>query len=116
MASTFDDISLACLNPAAAVEPDHQVNLTIDFQVTTDGINRGMFNGVPYLSPKVPSLNTLLSMGDLALQEAVYGPQTQAIILNHLDMVEIVLNNLDSGSHPCKSNFYSSLSSSVVLN
>ncbi|KAI9277183.1 Cupredoxin [Phascolomyces articulosus] len=100
MESTFDDITLKCLHPAAAVEPDHQVNLTIDFQVTTDGINRGMFNGLPYFAPKVPSLNTMLSMGNLSYEETVYGPQTQAFVLKHLDMVEIVLNNLDAGAHP----------------
>ncbi|KAI8144831.1 multicopper oxidase-domain-containing protein [Fennellomyces sp. T-0311] len=100
MESDFDDITLRCLEPASAVEPDHQVNLTIDFQVTTDGINRGMFNELPYVAPKVPSLNTMLSMGNLSYEETVYGPQTQAYVLNHLDMVEIILNNLDAGAHP----------------
>ncbi|KAI9498290.1 multicopper oxidase-domain-containing protein [Zychaea mexicana] len=100
MASEFDDLLMNTLVPAAAVEPDHQVNLTIDFQVTTDGINRGMFNEVPYLAPKTPSLNTMLFQGNHSLEKSVYGPQSQAIILNHLDMVEIVLNNLDAGAHP----------------
>ncbi|KAI9311924.1 Cupredoxin [Dichotomocladium elegans] len=100
MASNFTDNILACLEPAAAVEPDHQITLTIDFQVTTDGINRGMFNGLPYILPKTPSLHTMLYQGEYALSPEVYGPQTQAHILKHLDMVEIVLNNLDAGSHP----------------
>ncbi|KAG2222226.1 hypothetical protein INT45_010639 [Circinella minor] len=100
MASQFDDIEFKCLEPAAAVQPDKQVNLTIDFQVTTDGINRGMFNELPYLAPLVPSLNTMLGMGNLSYEKTVYGPQTRAIILDHLSMVEIVLNNLDAGAHP----------------
>ncbi|KAI7854773.1 multicopper oxidase-domain-containing protein [Circinella umbellata] len=100
MDSQFDDIEFKCLEPAAAVQPDKQVNLTIDFQVTTDGINRGMFNELPYLAPLVPSLNTMLGMGNLSYEKTVYGPQTQAIILDHLSMVEIVLNNLDAGAHP----------------
>lgn len=100
--STFDDFKLSPLIPKAAAEPDHQVNLTIDFQVTTDGINRGFFNDLPYLSPKVPSINTLFSEGQDALSSTVYGPQSRAIILDHLDMVEVVLNNLDAGDHPCK--------------
>ena len=106
MASTFDDIEFKCLEPAAAVQPDKRVNLTIDFQVTTDGINRGMFNELPYLAPLVPSLNTMLGMGNLSYEETVYGPQTQAIVLDHLSMVEIVLNNLDAGAHPCKYIFF----------
>ncbi|KAI8889405.1 multicopper oxidase [Backusella circina FSU 941] len=100
MASTFDDAKLIPLQVEAAAPFDHQVNLTFNFDVTTDGINRGMFNEVPYLSPKVPSLFTLLSEGNNSLSETVYGPQTQAMILKHLDNIEIVLNNLDSGSHP----------------
>lgn len=100
--SDFDDLKLSPLIPKAAAEPDHQVNLTIDFQVTTDGINRGFFNDLPYLAPKVPSINTLFSEGQDALSSTVYGPQSRAIVLDHLDMVEVVLNNLDAGDHPCK--------------
>ncbi|KAG0164114.1 hypothetical protein DFQ30_010503 [Apophysomyces sp. BC1015] len=100
MASTFDDIGLRPLIVQSAVQPDHQLNLTFNFSVTTDGTNRGFFNGVPYLPPKVPSLNTLLTEGDYALEPTVYGPQTAAYILNHLDMVEVIINNLDNSDHP----------------
>lgn len=100
MSSTFDDYTVVPLYAEAAVEYDHQVNLTIDFQVTNDGINRGMFNYIPWLQPLVPTTNTLFSIGDYALNPTVYGPQTNAIVLNHLDMVEVVLNNLDSNNHP----------------
>lgn len=100
MNSPFNDMTLQPLYNASAVDYDHQVNLTIDFQVTTDGLNRGMFNELPYLSPKVPTLNTLLSMGADAMNIDVYGPQTQAFIFKHLDMIEVVLNNLDGNAHP----------------
>lgn len=100
MAGEFDDFPLVPVDVQHAVPFDHQVNLTFAFEVTTNGINRGMFNELPYLSPKVPTLNTLLTQGNYSLETEVYGPQTQAFILDHLDMVEIVLNNLDSGSHP----------------
>ncbi|KAG0183291.1 hypothetical protein DFQ28_001822 [Apophysomyces sp. BC1034] len=101
MGSDFDDIAIPPLHRAAAVEPDHQVNLTFNFDVTTDGLNRGMFNEIPYLTPKVPTLNTLFSIGgNLSSNVDVYGPQTMAYVLKHLDMVEIVLNNLDDGDHP----------------
>ncbi|KAI7896214.1 multicopper oxidase-domain-containing protein [Mucor mucedo] len=100
MDGEFDDFPLVPLEVQHAVPFDHQVNLTFAFEVTTNGINRGMFNELPYLSPKVPSLNTLLTQGNYSLSEEVYGPQTQAFVLKHLDMVEIVLNNLDAGAHP----------------
>ncbi|CAO3681147.1 unnamed protein product [Rhizopus stolonifer] len=100
MDSTFDDMALVPVEVESAVNYDHQVNLTFNFDVTTDGINRGMFNDVPYLSPKTPTLNTMLTQGNYSLTETVYGPQSQVYILNHLDMIEVVINNLDSGSHP----------------
>ncbi|KAG2209631.1 hypothetical protein INT46_007323 [Mucor plumbeus] len=100
MGSTFDDMTLVPVAIEKAVPFDKQINLTFDFQVTTDGINRGMFNEIPYLSPKVPSLNTMLSEGNYSLSEEVYGPQSMAFVLNHLDMIEIVVNNLDAGHHP----------------
>lgn len=100
MASTFDDFGLVPLEIEDAVNFDYQANLTFDFDVTTNGINRGMFNDVPYLMPKVPTLNTLLSEGEYALDTPVYGPQTVTFIFQHLHMIEIVVNNLDAGFHP----------------
>lgn len=100
MASTFDDMSLVPYEKMPTVPYDHQVNLTFNFDVTTDGINRGMFNDLPYLAPIVPTTNTMFTTGDLAFEETVYGPQSRVFILNHLDMVELVINNLDANDHP----------------
>lgn len=30
----------------------------------------------------------------------IYGAQTHAVVLNHLDVVEIVIRNFDDGPHP----------------
>ncbi|KAI8981945.1 Cupredoxin [Mycotypha africana] len=101
MASTFDEqVDVIPLEKEAAAPYDHQINLTIDFQVTNDGINRGMFNYIPFIAPKVPSLHTLFSTGEYAMSEEVYGPLSRAFVLKHNDMVEIVLNNLDANNHP----------------
>ncbi|CAO3626077.1 unnamed protein product [Cunninghamella blakesleeana] len=102
MASTFDDFTLVPLINATGVpEPDISLNLTFNFDVTTDGINRGMFNELPYLQPKVPSLNTMLTIGgNLSSNVDVYGPQSMAFVIKHLDFVEIVVTNFDAGNHP----------------
>ncbi|KAI7866443.1 multicopper oxidase-domain-containing protein [Spinellus fusiger] len=100
MNSDFDDIDLPPLHKTDAVEPDQQVNLTFKFEVMKDGINRGMFNGISYLPPKVPSLSTLMSLVKHFKHPTSYGPYTQPIFLEHLHMVELVLNNLDTGAHP----------------
>ncbi|KAI9012628.1 Cupredoxin [Phycomyces nitens] len=100
MGSEFDDIVIPSLEVMTAVSPDQQLNLTFDFQVYTDGINRGAFNNVPYISPKVPVLNTLLTMGNLSHEPEVYGRHSVPFVLDHLNMIEVVLNNADAGAHP----------------
>ena len=57
-------------------------------------------NDVTYLEQKVPTLYTALSVGSDAQNPAVYGVNSNAIVLKHNEIVEIVLNNLDTGNHP----------------
>jgi iron transport multicopper oxidase len=42
----------------------------------------------------------MFTTGDYAMSAEVYGPQTRAFVLNHLDMVELTLINLDANDHP----------------
>ncbi|KAI9308063.1 multicopper oxidase-domain-containing protein, partial [Cunninghamella echinulata] len=102
MDSPFDDFTLVPLiNSTGLPEPDMSVNLTFNFDVTTDGFNRGMFNELPYLQPKVPSLNTMLTIGgNLSSNVDVYGPQSMAFVMKHLDFIEVVVTNFDAGNHP----------------
>lgn len=57
-------------------------------------------NDVTYLEQKVPTLYTALSVGSDAQNPVVYGVNSNAFVLKHNEIVEIVLNNLDTGSHP----------------
>lgn len=54
-----------------------------------------------YVSPKVPSLYTALTIDDdKAADSRPYGSYTSTYILKHNQVIEIVLNNLDDGKHP----------------
>ncbi|KAK3169354.1 hypothetical protein OEA41_008737 [Lepraria neglecta] len=57
-------------------------------------------NNITYLSPLVPSLYTALSTGESATSPLVYGVNTDAQVLKHNEIVEVVFNNFDTGSHP----------------
>lgn len=48
----------------------------------------------------MPSLYTALSAGEQASDPAVYGTHTNAFVLNRGEVVQIIVNNLDSGRHP----------------
>ncbi|KAI9256617.1 multicopper oxidase-domain-containing protein [Phascolomyces articulosus] len=98
--STFDDFNLRSLENSYAVEPDRQFNFTVEQQVTTDGLNRGMVNRVPFIAPLTPVLFSELTTGELANDPRVYGPQSNAYVTENLEMVEVVINNYDDDAHP----------------
>lgn len=57
-------------------------------------------NGVTYLMPKVPSLYTALSVNDNeARNESIYGANVNPHAIEYDDIVEVVLNNRNSGAH-----------------
>lgn len=58
------------------------------------------FNDISYVSPTVPTLYSVLSSGGNASDVAIYGDYTNSFVLQHNQVIEIVLNNLDSGTHP----------------
>lgn len=41
-------------------------------------------------------------MGADAFNPAIYGAQTNAMVVDHLKMVDITIYNWDAGKHPCK--------------
>jgi len=80
--------------------PDRQVELDVIMDNLGDGANYAFFNNITYVQPKVPTLYTVLSAGDQATNAAIYGSYTHSFVLDKNEVVEIVLNNLDSGRHP----------------
>ena len=72
---------------------------TLPLQVLSNPAS-AFFNGISYVSPKVPTLYTALSAGDLATNAEIYGSYTQPFILQHNEIVEVVINSADPGKHP----------------
>lgn len=97
----FDDFELI---PAAREEllpePDKVIELNFTMDNLGNGVNYAFFNNITYVAPKVPTLLTALSAGEYAINEMVYGSNTNSFILQHNDIIEIVVNNMDAGKHP----------------
>ncbi|KAH7920657.1 Fet3 ferroxidase [Leucogyrophana mollusca] len=74
------------------------IELEVAFATMTDGTNRGMINGIVYNSPLVPAILSELSLGENATIQEAYGPTS--FVLNHLDVIDIVLKNTDTMKHP----------------
>lgn len=62
--------------------------------------NSAFFNDVTYTTPVVPTLYTALTTGANASNLAVYGSYTNSFILQKDEIIELVLNNDDTGKHP----------------
>lgn len=97
----FDDFTLVPYDKTPLFEnPSRSLSMTISMNILDNGIPHAFLNDSTFTAPKVPSIFTAMSAGELATNEAVYGEYTNSFVLNHLDVVEVVLNNNDGGSHP----------------
>ncbi|KAH7081021.1 iron transport multicopper oxidase-like protein FET3 [Paraphoma chrysanthemicola] len=76
--------------------------ITLDLKMDNliDGVNYAFFNDITYVTPKVPTLYSVLSTGPNATNPAIYGSNTNSFVLGANEVVEIVINNADPGKHP----------------
>ncbi|KAF8551775.1 Fet3 protein [Imleria badia] len=93
-----NDTALVPLDPIPQPVASQTIQLEIVFQTMNDGTNRATLDGYVYNAPIVPAIMSALTLGDNATSQEAYGPYS--IMLNHLDVVDIVVNNSDKGSHP----------------
>ncbi|KAF1739425.1 Iron transport multicopper oxidase FET3 [Beauveria bassiana] len=97
----FDDMTLVPYDEMALLpEPNKTVELDVVMDNLGDGANYAFFNNITYQSPKVPTLYSVLSSGEQAVNPTVYGEYTHPFVLAKDEIVQIVVNNLDTGRHP----------------
>ncbi|KAL8999872.1 MAG: hypothetical protein Q9169_001413 [Polycauliona sp. 2 TL-2023] len=97
----FDDFTLVPYDKLPLLaDPDYSFELNVKMDNLGDGANYAWFNDITYVRPKVNTLYTALTSGNLATNAAVYGAHTNSFVLEKDQIVEIVLNNMDPGKHP----------------
>lgn len=97
----LDDFYLVPYNKIPLYDdPDYVITLDVAMDNLDNGINYAFFNNITYTAPKVPTLMTALTPGEDATNPLVYGTNTNTFVLQRDEIVEIVLNNLDTGTHP----------------
>ncbi|POS82064.1 hypothetical protein EPUL_004979, partial [Erysiphe pulchra] len=98
---SFDDFNLVPLDRMPLLSaPDQSVTLDVAMDNLANGRSYAFFNNITYVSPKVPTLYTVLSTGNLSQDARVYGEFSHSFVLDRMKTIEIVLNNLDTGKHP----------------
>lgn len=97
----FDDWTLIPYdNETIYTNPNQEVGLTVIMDNLGDGANYAFFNDITYKEPSVPTLYTALSSGQTASDAAVYGKWTHSFVLEKGQVVQIVVDNDDTGKHP----------------
>ncbi|GEQ71087.1 hypothetical protein JCM33374_g4768 [Metschnikowia sp. JCM 33374] len=97
----IDDFTLKTHeNEVLLDDPDYQIVLNFTMGNLGDGVSYAFFNGISYTPPKVPTLYSVLSSGEYATNQAIYGSNTNTFVLQDDEIVEIVINNMDPGLHP----------------
>lgn len=96
----FDDMDLTPYDRMPLLpEPDLTINVTVSMEQLGDGSGYAFFNNISYVKPQVPTLYTALSSGKLATNPSIYGESTNPFVLEHNQVVDLILNNNDTGSH-----------------
>jgi iron transport multicopper oxidase len=97
----FDDFSLIPQDREPLLpDPDYEISVAIIMANLGNGDGYALLDNISYTAPKVPSVFSVMSSGNLSTNAEIYGEFTHPFVLDHLDVVQIVLNNNDGGSHP----------------
>ncbi|KAJ2504445.1 ferroxidase fet3 [Coemansia sp. RSA 2052] len=95
------DVDLCALNGRPPLPVDRQIVLTVGGSLFTTGQIMDVINNITYAQPLVPTLYSALSLeAPFNTDESAYGPQTHALVLNHLEYVELLVNNPNNLPHP----------------
>jgi iron transport multicopper oxidase len=96
----FEELNLVPVEVEGMAPADVVYDLNVNFDTYNDGTNRASFNNITFQFSKVPSLFSMLSMGQDANNPVIYGAQTNALMATHNQMVQINIYNWDAGKHP----------------
>lgn len=100
--TAFDDMNLIPADRKTLYpEPDVEITLDVIMNNLLNGVNYAFFNNITYTEAQVPTLYTVMSSPDELLNNpTIYGEYTNPFVLGHMQVVQIVVNNVDSGTHP----------------
>ena len=96
----YEDFTLVPYDkqPLFGGKPDVTITLDLEF-FEQDNQNRAGFNNVTYLAQQVPTLASVLTTGKAAGDASIYGTNANAFVAEYNQLVELVINNYDTGAH-----------------
>ncbi|KAJ1820793.1 ferroxidase fet3 [Coemansia sp. RSA 2598] len=88
------DIKMQAYDRMPLLNVSRTVNTVAGLSLLSENQAQMILHQHPYMMPsKVPTLFSAMSMGELAADGAIYGPQTDAVVINKGEVIEILLTN-----------------------
>lgn len=94
----INDTLLVPYQQIAAPASTRTITLVAAFNTMNDGTNHATFNDVTYNSPLTPAILSEMSLSQNATYAPAYGPTS--FVLNYMDVIDIDIQNSDTGKHP----------------
>ncbi|KAJ2315346.1 ferroxidase fet3 [Coemansia sp. RSA 2705] len=96
----LDELAIESLDNEPLLPVDHSLYLNATSGFMEDGSTFESFNQITYKSPLVPSLLSALTTGDMAYNPITYGPDTNALVVNLDEVIELLLWSPTNLPHP----------------
>ncbi|ORX69992.1 hypothetical protein DL89DRAFT_267228 [Linderina pennispora] len=88
------------LDDSPVLVPDRSLYFNATFGFTAQNASFESFNLAPFQTPLVPTILTAMTMGDMVLNPIVYGSQSSAYVLKHLEVIEVLVWSQTFLPHP----------------
>ncbi|KAJ1816525.1 ferroxidase fet3 [Coemansia sp. RSA 2598] len=96
----FDDLALVPLEKEPVLQPTVVHDLVVSADRTSTDLMHAFINGISFGLPSMPSIFTAMNETAMRLSSADFGHQCNAKVLQHLDVVELLVLNTDTVYHP----------------
>ncbi|KAJ1815293.1 ferroxidase fet3, partial [Coemansia sp. RSA 2599] len=88
------DIKMQAYDRMPLLDVSRTIDTVAGSKQFSDNLTRAILHQYPYvMPPKVPTLFSAMSMGELAVDSAIYGPQTEAQVISKGEVIEIYMTN-----------------------
>lgn len=99
--SEFDDLKAIPIDKSKVENYDKSFTLNVWLSVLNDGFNHAQFNNITFKHPLVPTIFSMETLSNEYVNNTLsYGYQTNALIAEYDDIIQLVIQNFDGASHP----------------
>ncbi|KAI8318259.1 hypothetical protein GQ54DRAFT_267157 [Martensiomyces pterosporus] len=96
----LDELDIESLPEQPLLTPDRSIFFNVTYGFAPDTFAHDTINLITYAEPRVPSMFSALTTGDMAINPIIYGPQTNAHVLKYGEVIEVVLWSATFVTHP----------------